>query len=195
EDAPSQEALQRAGYYKVIKPLQAIFTAVAECRVPVIAAVGGAAAGAGMELALCADIRVASEDAEFWIPEVRYGLVPDMGGTQRLAWLVGPSRAKELILTGKKISAARALEIGLVDHVVPRGEAVKRAEELAREIADQAPLAVQAAKRSVNASMEMGLRQGLEYEAREAASCLPTEDVFEGFMAAMEKRAPRFKGA
>jgi len=191
----SQESAQRIGYHQVIRPFQAEFSAIADCRVPVIAQVNGAAIGAGFELMLCADIRIAVADATFSIPEVKYGLVPDMGGTQRLPRLVGPGLAKELIFTAKRIDAHTALEWGLVDHLAERAELAERVDALAAEIAGNAPLAVQAAKRAVNASMQMSSRDGLEYEATVAATCLPTDDMGEAFGAMMEKRPPKFAGA
>ena len=129
---------------------QACFTAVETLRVPVIAAIQRACMGAGLELALCCDIRLAAEGTLFSIPEVQLGLVPDMGGTQRLPRTVGIGKAKELIYSARRIDAAEALRIGLVQAVYPAGELQARVAELAGEIAANAPLAVQAAKRAIN---------------------------------------------
>ncbi|MCA9772491.1 MAG: enoyl-CoA hydratase/isomerase family protein [Myxococcales bacterium] len=194
EATVSLAAAQRRSLHEVIRPFQAIFSAVAGCRVPLIGAINGHAIGAGFELMLCLDVRIASEEATFSIPEVKYGLAPDMGGTQRLRRIIGLGATKELIFTGRRIDAREAHRLGLVDHVVPRAEVIKRAEALAGEIAENAPLAVQAAKRAIDASMDLGVRDGLEVEAALAATCLPSLDAYEAFAALKEKRSPRFRG-
>jgi enoyl-CoA hydratase len=164
--------------------------------VPTIAAVNGFALGGGCELALACDIRVASENALFGFPEVTLGLLPGMGGTQRLPRLVGPAVAKELIFTGRRLSAAEAKEIGLVNRVVPggAGEALKSAKELAARISANAPLAVRYAKAAANKALDVDLASGLEYEAGQFALLFATDDAREGMGAFVEKREPRFEG-
>jgi enoyl-CoA hydratase len=162
--------------------------------VPTIAAINGYALGGGCELALACDIRVAAEDAELGLPEVGLGILPGMGGTQRLPRLVGPGFAKELIFTGRRVSAEEALSIGLVNRVVPRGEALGTAREMAATIAANAPLAVRNAKAAMGRALEVDLISGLEYEADQFALLFSTEDAREGMGAFIEKREPGFEG-
>jgi enoyl-CoA hydratase len=162
--------------------------------VPTIAAVNGYALGGGCEVALACDVRVAAENATFGFPEVSLGILPGMGGTQRLPRLVGPALAKELIFTGRRVGAEEAREIGLVNRVVPQGEALKVAREIADEIAANAPLAVRHAKSATNRAMDVDLVSGLEYEADQFALLFATEDAREGMGAFAERRKPEFKG-
>ncbi len=162
--------------------------------VPTIAAVNGYALGGGCEVAIACDLRVAAENATFGFPEVSLGILPGMGGTQRLPRLVGPARAKELIFTGRRIGAEEAREIGLVNHVVPQGEAIGVAKVLAAEIAANGPLAVRHAKAATNRAMDVDLVSGLEYEAGQFALLFATEDAREGMEAFAERRKPEFKG-
>src|SRR5215204_5419734 len=162
--------------------------------IPTIAAVNGFALGGGCEVALACDIRVAAENATFGFPEVGLGILPGMGGTQRLPRLVGPALAKELIFTGRRISAEEAREIGLVNRVVAEGEALDAARELAGEIAANGPLAVRHAKAAANRSTDVDLVSGLEYEADQFALPVATEDAREGMGAFVEKRKPQFRG-
>ena len=162
--------------------------------IPTIAAVNGFALGGGCEVALACDVRIAAENALFGFPEVSLGIVPGMGGTQRLPRLVGPALAKELIFTGRRIAAKEAREIGLVNRVVPEGEALGAARELASEIAANGPLAVRHAKAATNRAMDVDLISGLEYEADQFALLFGTEDAREGMGAFVEKRDPEFKG-
>ncbi|MGI8858904.1 MAG: enoyl-CoA hydratase-related protein [Rubrobacteraceae bacterium] len=162
--------------------------------IPTIAAVNGFALGGGCEVALACDIRVASENALFGFPEVGLGILPGMGGTQRLPRLIGPAIAKELIFTGRRIDAAEAERIGLVNRVVPQGEALNAAKELAAEISANGPVAVRHAKTAANRAMDVDLISGLEYEADQFALLFATEDAKEGMGAFVEKRKPRFEG-
>ncbi len=162
--------------------------------VPTIAAVNGYALGGGCEIALACDIRVAAENAIFGFPEVSLGILPGMGGTQRLPRLVGPAVAKELIFTGRRISAEEALRIGLVNRVVPRGGALEAAREIAAEIAANAPLAVRHAKAAANRAFDVDLISGLEYEADQFSLLFSTEDAREGMGAFVQKRKAEFKG-
>ena len=162
--------------------------------VPTIAAVNGYALGGGCEVALACDIRIAAENAAFGFPEVSLGILPGMGGTQRLPRLIGPALAKELIFTGRRISAEEAREIGLVNRVVAEGEALDVARELAAEISANGPLAVRHAKAAANRSLDVDLVSGLEYEADQFALLFATEDAREGMTAFSEKRRPEFEG-
>lgn len=162
--------------------------------VPTIAAVNGYALGGGCEVALACDIRIAAENATFGFPEVSLGILPGMGGTQRLPRLIGPALAKELIFTGRRISAGEAREIGLVNRVVAEGEALNAARELADEISANGPLAVRHAKAAANRTLDVDLVSGLEFEADQFALLFATEDAREGMNAFGEKRKPEFEG-
>jgi enoyl-CoA hydratase/carnithine racemase len=161
---------------------------------PVIAAMHRYAAGLALELALACDLRVATADCEIGLPEVRIGLVPDVGGTTRLVRAVGYARAKELILTGRMIPAAEALAIGLVTQVVPPGEHLAAAARLGREIAANAPLAVGVAKRLIDLGAGVDKQTSLHLEVLAQSLLLHTEDVREGARALAERRPPRFTG-
>lgn len=161
---------------------------------PIIAAVNGHALGGGLELALCCDLRVASEQAKIGLTETKLGVVPGAGGTQRLPRLVGPAAAKRLIFTGSMISGEEAFRIGLVDAVVPTEECLAKAIELAKEISEKAPLAVQASKKCINMSMQVDLESGLNYEIECVKDVKASEDAAEGFAAFGEKRKPVWKG-
>lgn len=161
---------------------------------PVIAAINGFALGGGFELALCCDLLVANEQALFGLPEPTLGLVPGGGGTQRLPRLIGRHRAKELLLTGRRLSAREALEWGIVSAVVPVGEEIAEAQRLAASITALAPLAVRSAKRLVNEGLDAPLPTALSYEQQTLVSLYGTRDGQEGIAAFMEKRAPRFSG-
>ncbi|HET8577581.1 MAG TPA: enoyl-CoA hydratase-related protein [Methylomirabilota bacterium] len=177
-----------------LSDLQDCFTAVEALRVPVIAAIQRACMGAGMELAVCCDIRVAAEGTLFSIPEVQLGIVPDMGGTQRLPRTIGIGMAKELIYSARRIDAAEALRIGLVNHVYPAGELGTRVAELAAEIAANAPLAVQAAKQSINGTYWSQRQAWLDWEAAQAAGPLLSQDRTDGMKAAAERKRANFQG-
>ena len=162
--------------------------------VPTIAAVNGFALGGGCELALACDIRIAAENALFGFPEVSLGILPGMGGTQRLPRLVGPGIAKEMIFSGRRIKAEEARMMNLVNRVVPEGEALNAARELAGEIAANGPIAVRHAKAAANKAQDLDLESGLDYEADQFALLFGTEDAREGMGAFVEKRDPEFKG-
>jgi enoyl-CoA hydratase/carnithine racemase len=161
---------------------------------PTIAAIEGNALGGGLELALCCDLRVASTRAKLGLPEVRLAVIPGAGGTQRLPRLVGPARAKDLILTGRILEADEALRIGLVDRVVPAGEARAAADELAGELAGRGPLAVRAAKRLIDRALEGDLEAGLAAELEASVRIFETDDSVEGPRAFLEKRPPAYGG-
>ncbi|CAG6391797.1 enoyl-CoA hydratase-related protein [Streptomyces cocklensis] len=168
-------------------PLQEAFTAVARIPKPVVAAVTGYALGGGCELALCADIRIAAEDARLGQPEILLGLIPGAGGTQRLARLVGPSRAKDLIFTGRMVGAAEALSIGLVDQVVPAAEVHARALAWAGRLARGPAYALRAAKEAVDAGLEADLDSGLALERALFAGLFATADRETGMRSFIEQ--------
>jgi enoyl-CoA hydratase/carnithine racemase len=162
---------------------------------PLIAAIHGYALGAGVELPMCCDIRIASEDARLGLPEVGLGYIPSAGGTQTLPRHVPPGLAMQMILTGDPIDAATALRYGLVQRVVPRERLYQEAESLARDLIARGPLALRLAKRSVVEGLELPLAEGLALERRLAARALASADAREGLAAAAAGRAPRFVGA
>jgi enoyl-CoA hydratase/carnithine racemase len=166
--------------------LQAAFTAVAQIPKPVVAAVTGYALGGGCELALCADIRIAGENAKLGQPEILLGLIPGAGGTQRLPRLVGPSKAKELIFTGRMVDAEEALRIGLVDQVVPAEEVYATALAWAGKLAAGPAWALRAAKEAIDRGLESDLDTGLAIEKAHFAGLFATEDRTEGMRSFVE---------
>lgn len=173
---------------------QAALTRIENLGKPVIAAVRGYALGGGCELAMACTLRFASDDAVFGQPEVRLGLIPGYGGTQRLPRLVGRSRALELIMTGRTITAADAWRIGLVDRVVPAPDLMSEVEATANQIRANAPLALEYSIEAVGLGLGMSLADGLEAEADLFARCCSTDDMKEGTEAFLEKRAANFRG-
>ncbi|HEX4158501.1 MAG TPA: enoyl-CoA hydratase-related protein [Rhizomicrobium sp.] len=159
---------------------------------PVIAAINGFALGGGCETAMACTMRIAVEEAKFGQPEVKLGLLPGGGGTQRLPRLVGKGRALQMILSGEMISAAEAYRIGLVNKVVPAADLIPYAEEILRQIAANAPIAVKFALDATNKGMETSLDEGLLLEAAYFGLCAATEDKKEGTAAFLEKRKPQF---
>jgi enoyl-CoA hydratase/carnithine racemase len=161
---------------------------------PVIAAVNGFALGGGCELAMACSIRIAAESAKFGQPEVKLGVMPGYGGTQRLPRLVGKGRALRLILSGDIIDASEAYRIGLVDELVPNAQVIERAETVLNKIIANAPLSVKYALEAVNKGLETSVAEGLLIEASLFAVCASTDDKKEGTSAFLEKRAPKFQG-
>jgi enoyl-CoA hydratase/carnithine racemase len=167
---------------------------LAAVRTPLVAAVSGYALGGGCELALACDMIVASESAEFGQPEILLGIIPGGGGTQRLARVIGKQRAMELVLTGRRIQAAEAERLGIVNQVAPRDGWLDAALELAGVVAQRPPLAVRFGKQAVLAADETPLGAGLEQERRLFELAMATEDRVEGMNAFVEKRPPEFRG-
>src|SRR5580658_8824606 len=161
---------------------------------PVIAAVNGFALGGGCELVMACTIRVAGESAKFGHPEVKLGVMPGYGGTQRMPRLVGRGRALKLILSGEVIDAAEAYRIGLVDELVPDAHVIERAETVLKKIIANAPLSVKYSLEAVNKGMETSVAEGLPLEASLFAVCASTDDKKEGTSAFIEKRSPNFRG-
>lgn len=166
-----------------------VFDLIANGNKPVIAAINGFALGGGLELAMACHIRVATETAKMGLPEVTLGLIPGYGGTQRLPQLVGRGRALEMILTADMVTAADALQYGLINHVTAANELLKKAEEILNKILSRSPLAVAAAIRAINHS---GIPGGYETEINTFGDCFGTEDMKEGVAAFLEKRKPVF---
>ena len=173
---------------------QAVFRKIETCGKPVIAAIQGFALGGGCELAMACTIRIASEKARLGQPEVKLGLIPGYGGTQRLPRLVGKGAALKLLLTGDMVDAEEAFRIGLVDEVVPAEALMARAETLARAIAQQAPLAVAGCLRAVDGGYDLPIDSALELEASLFGLTCATDDKAEGTRAFLEKRAPAWQG-
>ena len=173
---------------------QALFDRFGKLEIPVIAAVNGFALGGGCELALACDLRIASENAVFGLPEVKLGVIPGYGGTQRLPRLVGPGRALDMIMTGRMVQADEALSLGLVNRVVPAEELEAVVRETAGAILANGPLAVRAGKRAVHKGLQKDLEGGLAVEADLFGGLTGTEDQAEGMDAFLEKRKAEFKG-
>jgi enoyl-CoA hydratase len=173
---------------------QRIFNAIEDCSKPSIAAVNGYALGGGCELAMCCDIRIASENAKFGQPEIKLGNIPGWGGTQRLPRLIGKGRASQMIFTGEFLSAADAEKYGLVNTVTSQDELLDKAIELAKKIASMGPIALKMAKIAINEGLRSNVPTGLKVEAYGVSVCLSTEDQKEGVNAFFEKRPSHFKG-
>ena len=168
--------------------------AIANCSKPVIASIHGYALGGGWELALCCDLNLAARSTTFALPETALGVIPGGGGTQRLPRLIGPQAAKELIFTGRRITAVQAADFGLLNRVVDDDKLDEAVDHLVAEIQRCAPIALSQAKLAINAALDIDLSNGLLFEAAAYEKCLHTEDRDEGIRAFGEKRSPQFKG-
>ncbi|MFJ3984046.1 enoyl-CoA hydratase/isomerase family protein [Streptomyces fungicidicus] len=186
-DIKEMQAMDHAAMVLRSKALQDSFTAVARIPKPVVAAVTGYALGGGCELALCADYRIAGENAKLGQPEILLGLIPGAGGTQRLSRLIGPSRAKDLIFTGRQVWADEALALGLVDRVVPAGEVYAQAHAWAAKLAQGPAIALRAAKESVDTGLETDIDTGLAVERNWFAGLFATEDRERGMRSFVEE--------
>ncbi|MDQ3805123.1 MAG: enoyl-CoA hydratase-related protein [Acidobacteriota bacterium] len=173
---------------------RSLFTAVDSFPKPIIAMVNGYCFGGGCELAMACDLRVASETASFGQPEINLGIIPGGGGTQRLTRLVGETKAMELILTGDRVDAQTAFQLGLVNLVVPAADLEAKTMELANRIAEKSPVALRMAKEAVKTAARANLDEGLRREVDLFAICFSSEDKDEGVKAFLEKRQPEFKG-
>ena len=183
---------ERSFQETMANPTSVLWSRLAACRTPMIAAVSGFALGGGCELALICDMIVASEKAEFGQPEITLGIIPGAGGTQRLTRVIGKQRAMELVLTGRRVSAQEALAMGFVNRV--ENQWFEAAVELAQVVARRAPIAVRLGKRAVQAADETALAAGIAYERRLYELAMATEDRLEGMAAFIEKRRPEFRG-
>lgn len=173
---------------------QLVINKIAALPIPAIAAVNGYALGGGTEMALVCDFIYASENANFGLPEINLGIIPGFGGTQRLARLIGPNQAKEMIYTGKMISADEAKAVGLVNKVCPLENLMDEAMSTARLIKTKGKVSLRAAKQAVNNGLNTDLGTGLHIEQDAFAICMANEDAKEGTKAFLEKRKPEFKG-
>jgi enoyl-CoA hydratase len=169
-------------------------SALQKLPIPVIAAVNGFALGGGLELALACDFIYASENAKFGLPEITLGLIPGFGGTQRLARIIGKNMAKELIFTGRMLSAAEAFQLGFVNKVVPLGQLMEETVKTARTIAAKGKVSINAAKQTINQGLNVDLATACEIEIDAFALCVASEDAKEGTLAFLEKRKPKFNG-
>lgn len=175
-DIKEMQAMDHAAMVARVRDLQDSFSAVARIPKPVVAAVTGYALGGGCELALCADYRIAGDNAKLGQPEILLGVIPGAGGTQRLSRLIGPSRAKDLIFTGRMVKADEALSLGLVDRVVPAADVYTEAHAWAAKLAQGPAIALRAAKESIDAGLETDLETGLAIERSWFAGLFATED-------------------
>lgn len=172
---------------------QSIITKISELSIPAIAAVNGYALGGGMEMALGCDFIYAADSAAFGLPEITLGLIPGFGGTQRLARLIGANQAKELIYTGRMLKAEEALQLGVVNKIVPAAQLMDEVTALARSIASKGKVALRAAKQAVGYGLNADLATGLRIEQDAFAVCISSQDAKEGTQAFLEKRKPEFK--
>jgi enoyl-CoA hydratase len=193
-DLKERRAMTLDQTWAFLDVLNGLMNAVAAFPAPVIAAINGAAFGGGLELALACDVRIAADTAEMGLTEVRIGVIPGAGGTQRLARVASVAAAKELILTGRRVRAQRAHQLGIVSEVVPAADLGAAAAKLADEIAAAGPLAVAAAKRAIDGGAALPLGDALALEAACYEEVLASEDRNEGLNAFAEKRPPVFKG-
>ena len=177
-----------------IYTIRNLFTDIANLPKPVIAAVNGVALGGGTELALACDIRIASENATLGLTETKLAIIPGAGGTQRLPRIVGVAKAKELIFTGKRVSAKEALEIGLVNKICSPENLLPECKKMAMEICETGPIAIEQAKYAINKGIEVDINTGLAIESNAYWITIPTEDRLEGLRAFKEKRKPNYKG-
>ncbi|MFJ9337680.1 enoyl-CoA hydratase/isomerase family protein [Streptomyces sp. NPDC101733] len=186
-DIKEMQAMDHAAMVARSRGLQEAFTAVARIPKPVVAAITSYALGGGCELALCADYRIAADNAKLGQPEILLGLIPGAGGTQRLSRLIGPSKAKDLIFTGRMVKAEEALALGLVDRVVPTAEVYEQARAWAAKLAQGPALALRAAKECVDSGLEADIETGLAIERTWFAGLFATEDRERGMRSFVEE--------
>jgi enoyl-CoA hydratase/carnithine racemase len=193
-DLKERSQLDDTGWMRNRVQIRALFESLRAVPQPTIASVFGFALGGGCELALSCDFVVCSDDAVLGLPEVRVGIIPGGGGTQLAARRIGPARAKELVLTGRRIAAQEALSMGLVNRVVPSDELHAATQALADELCASAPVAVREAKRAIDAGIDLPLEQGIDIEELGWRKAVASEDRREGIAAFAEKREPRWRG-
>jgi enoyl-CoA hydratase len=173
---------------------QQVFNRIENCGKPVIAAVNGFALGGGCELAMACHLRIASDNAKFGQPEIKLGVIPGFGGTQRLTRLVGKGKSMEMNLLGDMVSADKAEQIGLANWVVPQGELLPTVNKVAQQLANSAPIALSMTIDAINKGLECALPEALDYEVKAFGICCASEDKNEGTAAFLEKRAAQFSG-
>lgn len=190
------DAAQKVWFYNEVKKIQKIHTRLEQMKKPTIAVIHGHCLGAGLELALCCDIRLCESESIFALPEATLGIITDVGGLQRLPKVVGRGHAREIAFRGHRFDASRANHIQLVNHVYEDKAILdQRALEMAMEIAANPPLAVQGAKEVMGFDEEAGLLESLDYNAARSSMIIPSQDLFEAMAARMQKRQGNFKGA
>jgi len=193
-DLKERAGMSEAEVHAFHQALRGAFRAIETAPQAFVAALNGAALGGGLELALACDLRVAVETAEVGLPEVGLGIIPGAGGTVRLPRAIGVGRAKDLILTGRRVRAAEALALGLVSRVAPVGRLREEALALAEQVAKNAPVSIRQAKRAVDGAFHLPLEEALQFENRMYQDCLQTRDRVEALRAFAEKRKPNFTG-
>jgi enoyl-CoA hydratase/carnithine racemase len=193
-DLKEREGMSMSNVRQYIRTIRDTFTDIENLPMPVICAINGVALGGGLELALACDIRIASENAKLGLTEVTLGIIPGGGGTQRLPRLVGRGKAKEMLFLGQRITAPEAFDIGLINRITSEDKLMDVAIEVAEQIVNNPPIAVQQAKIAINRGMEVELAEGLEIESAAYEVCIPTKDRLEALAAFKEKRKPVFKG-
>ncbi len=193
-DLKERATLSPVQVKEFIFTIRNLFTAIEQLPKPVIGAVNGIALGGGTELALACDVRIAAANATMGLTETRLAIIPGAGGTQRLPRLVGKGKAKELIFTGRRVAAAEALAIGMVNEVCEPGELMAACQKMAAMMCETGPIAVEQAKYAINYGMETDLATGLAIESNAYWVTIPTEDRLEGLAAFREKRKPVYKG-
>ena len=192
--AAAQMAQDREMAKKFMESGQALFRRIENFPKPIIAELHGLVLGGGLEMSAACDLRIASKEAKFGNPEVKLGLIPGWGGTQRIPRIVGMGKAKEIILTGRDVLADEALEMGLINKLVPSDELHGEALFLAQSIADNAPIALKLAKEAVNHSFDVPVEKGNETELKGLLATFDTEDLSTGIAAVFSKSKPKFKG-
>ncbi len=187
--------LTTSGIKGLVRMLQDIFAEVENLEKPVLCAIQGLCFGAAMELCLTSDIRFAAEDAVFGLLEMKFGIIPDLGGIKKLTRLMGPGLTKELVFTGDTISAPEAYRVGMIEHLTPVGEAKEQAMVLAKRLADGPTLAIGLAKKVTNRSLDSTVEECFELDQLAQTICVRSEDFKEAVNAFMQKRKPEFKGS
>lgn len=187
--------LTTSGIKGLVRMLQDIFAEVENLEKPVIAAIQGLCFGAAMELCLTSDIRFAAEDAVFGLLEMKFGIIPDLGGIKKLTRLMGPGLTKELVFTGDTITAAEGYRVGMIEHLTPVGEAKEQAMVLAKRLADGPTLAIGLAKKVTNRSLDSTVEECFELDQLAQTICVRSSDFKEAVDAFMQKRKPEFKGS
>ncbi|KAJ6389192.1 hypothetical protein OIU77_027519 [Salix suchowensis] len=193
-DLKERKTMTPSEVQNFVNSLRSTFSFIEALRVPTVAVIEGVALGGGLEMALSCDLRICGEDAVLGLPETGLAIIPGAGGTQRLPRLVGKSRAKELIFTGRKIGGREAMPMGLANYTVPAGEAHSKALDIAREIIQKGPIAIRMAKKAINEGLEIDLPSALELEEECYEQILNTKDRLEGLKAFAEKRKPSYRG-
>lgn len=193
-DLKERKTMSEQQVRQFLATIRDTFTEIAELPQPVICAMNGFAFGGGLELALACDLRIVEDHVQLGLTETSLGIIPGAGGTQRLSRLIGSSKAKELIFTARRLKAQEAMEWGIANYMVPRGESVSKAYELATQMCANAPLAIAQAKFAIDRGLESDVRTGIWIEAKAYETLIPTEDRLEGLCAFAEKRKPNYQG-